>query len=145
MNNIESMEHIISKAKAMGCEVKENEPLSKFTTFKIGGKAAAVITTNNIGELAELLSLCKKYDVRRMVIGNGSNLLVCDDGYDGIVLKLDGDFKNITVDGTTIKCGSGASLASVCTFARDNGLGGLEFAWGIPGTGSGQIPAQGNR
>lgn len=134
MNNIESIEHIISKAKAMGCEVKQDELLSKCTTFKIGGAAAAVITVDSVKELSEVMSLCKKYDVQRMVIGNGSNLLVSDDGYNGIVIKLDGDFKNITIDGETVKCGSGVSLASLCKFARDNNLSGLEFAWGIPGT-----------
>ena len=118
----------------MGCEIKQDEPLSKFTTFKIGGAAAAVVTVNNVKELSEILSLCKQNNVQRMVIGNGSNLLVSDEGYEGIVIKLDGDFKNITIDGETIKCGSGVTLASLCKFARDNSLSGLEFAWGIPGT-----------
>lgn len=134
MNNIESIENIISKARTMGCEIKQDEPLSKFTTFKIGGAAAAVVTVNNVKELSEILSLCKQNNVQRMVIGNGSNLLVSDEGYEGIVIKLDGDFKNITIDGETIKCGSGVTLASLCKFARDNSLSGLEFAWGIPGT-----------
>ena len=113
MNNIESIENIISKARTMGCEIKQDEPLSKFTTFKIGGAAAAVVTVNNVKELSEILSLCKQNNVQRMVIGNGSNLLVSDEGYEGIVIKLDGDFKNITIDGETIKCGSGVTLASL--------------------------------
>ena len=134
MDNIKNIEHIISAAEASGCTVRRNELLSKYTTFKIGGAAAAVITAENIAVLSELLKLCKQYDVKRMIIGNGSNLLVSDDGYDGIVIRLDGDFKNITIDGDVIKCGSGVTLASLCKFARDNNLGGLEFAWGIPGT-----------
>ena len=134
MSNMNNIEHIISAAEAMGCTVKRNEPLSKYTTFKIGGAALAVITAEKISVLSELLSLCKQYGVHRMIIGNGSNLLVNDDGYEGIVIKLDGDFKNIIIDGDIIRCGSGVTLASLCKFARDHSLGGLEFAWGIPGT-----------
>ena len=133
MNN-KNIEYIISAAESMGCFVRKDDPLSKYTTFKIGGAAAAVITVQSISKLSKLLALCEEYSVKRMIIGNGSNLLVSDDGYDGVVIKLDGSFKNITADGDTIKCGSGVSLATLCKFARDNSLSGLEFAWGIPGT-----------
>ena len=72
------------------------------------------------------------------LLGKGSNLLVSDKGIDGVVIKLDGGFKKITlVDDDTVYCGAGASLASVCRFALDNGLSGLEFAWGIPGSAGG--------
>ena len=68
-------------------------------------------------------------------IGNGSNLLINDNGFYGIVFKLDGDFKQISiVDENTIKCGTGTTLAKLCKFALDHNLSGLEFAWGIPGS-----------
>ncbi len=134
MNNNKNTEHVISAAEALGCCVKRDEPLSKYTTFKIGGAASAVITVESITVLSQLLALCREHGVQRMIIGNGSNLLADDDGYDGVVLKLEGDFKSITSDGEIVRCGSGVTLATLCKFARDHSLGGIEFAWGIPGT-----------
>ena len=75
-----------------------------------------------------------------MILGNGSNLLVSDDGIRGVVIRLDGDFRKITLlDDTTIFCGAGATLAYLCKFALNCGLSGLEFAWGIPGTVGGAV------
>jgi UDP-N-acetylmuramate dehydrogenase len=74
------------------------------------------------------------------LLGNGSNVLVPDEGIHGTVLRLDGDFRNISlIDDTTIYCGAGAALGSLCKFAQKCGLSGLEFAWGIPGTVDGAL------
>src|SRR5699024_3731375 len=70
--------------------------------------------------------------------GRGSNLLVSDQGIEGVVLRLDGDFKSISlVDDDTVFCGAGVSLARLCAFACEHSLSGLEFAWGIPGSAGG--------
>jgi UDP-N-acetylmuramate dehydrogenase len=75
-----------------------------------------------------------------MIVGNGSNLLVSDEGIDGVVIRLDGELRQIALlDETTVYCGAGISLATLCKFALKNGLSGLEFAWGIPGTVGGAV------
>ena len=131
-NNINT---IIEKAKGLGCEVLIQEPLSRYTTFRVGGNACALIKIDNAEKLSVLFALCNQLNVRNFVIGNGSNLLVNDNGYDGIVFKLEGDFTNIYIDDeNTIRCGAGATLAKLCKFAADHNLSGMEFAWGIPGT-----------
>lgn len=131
----ENIGKIITLAKENNCKVLENEPLSRYTTFKIGGNARALIIVENSNSLSELLKLCTKLEVPNFVIGNGSNLLISDDGYDGVIFKLDGDFKQITIiDENTVKCGAGTTLAKLCKFALDHNLSGLEFAWGIPGS-----------
>ena len=112
----------------------ENEPMSLHTTFKIGGAADILITVRNTIELQVAVNACKKEAVPVMILGNGSNLLVSDDGVEGAVITLDGDFKEITVDGCEITSGAGAKLSRLCSVAYENGLSGLEFAYGIPGS-----------
>ena len=112
----------------------ENEPMSLHTTFKIGGAADILITVQDIDELKAALQACKADGIPWMILGNGSNLLVSDDGIEGAVIVLDGSFKEITVDGENITAGAGAKLSKLCTVALDESLTGLEFAYGIPGT-----------
>ena len=112
----------------------ENEPMSAHTTFKIGGAADILITVNTIDELQTAVAACKASGIPMMILGNGSNLLVSDDGIEGAVIALDGAFKEITVDGDVITCGAGAKLSRLCTVALENELTGLEFAYGIPGS-----------
>lgn len=131
----ENISRIITLALEEKCKVLENEPLSRYTTFKIGGNAAALIIVENANVMSELISKCTELSVPNFIIGNGSNLLIDDSGFNGIVFKLDGDFKQISiVDENTVKCGTGTTLAKLCKFALDNNLSGLEFAWGIPGS-----------
>lgn len=111
-----------------------NEPMSAHTTFKIGGAADILITVGNLSELQTVISACKASDMPYMILGNGSNLLVSDDGIEGAVIALDGDFKEITVEAQTVTAGAGAKLSRLCTVAMEYGLSGLEFAYGIPGT-----------
>lgn len=111
-----------------------NEPMSLHTTFKIGGAADILITVNSIGELQTALAACRAENIPVMILGNGSNLLVSDDGIEGAVIVLDGDFKEITVDGDVITSGAGAKLSRLCTVALEHDLSGLEFAYGIPGS-----------
>lgn len=111
-----------------------DEPMREHTSFKIGGKADVFVVVNNTQELISVLSLCRSSSVPYMLVGNGSNLLVSDEGIRGAVIKLDGDFKSVTVCGDTIIAGAGASLTGLCLEAQRNGLTGLEFGYGIPGT-----------
>lgn len=131
----ENIGRIITLALEKKCKVLEQEPLSKYTTFKIGGNATALIIVENANVMAELIAKCTELNVPEFIIGNGSNLLISDSGFNGVVFKLDGDFKQISiVDQNTIKCGTGTTLAKLCKFALDHNLSGLEFAWGIPGS-----------
>lgn len=131
---------IFNLAEILGCEARQNEPMSKHTSFKIGGNADAYIKINNLSKLSAILKECKDSNVDYMIIGNGSNILVSDEGIRGTVIRLDGDFRKITlVDDTTVFCGAGATLAYLCKYALNCGLSGLEFAWGIPGTVGGAV------
>lgn len=122
-------------AKNLNCNVLLNEPMSKHTSFKIGGNADAFICVNDNSSLKSLLSSIKDRNIPYFILGNGSNLLVSDKGIRGIVLKLDGTFCDIKlINDDAIECGSGALLSKVCKFALENSLSGLEFAFGIPGT-----------
>lgn len=133
-------EIIFNLAEILGCKARRNEPMSKHTSFKIGGNADVYIKVNNLSKLSTILKECQASDVDYMILGNGSNLLVSDDGIRGVVIRLDGDFRKITLlDDTTIFCGAGATLAYLCKFALNCGLSGLEFAWGIPGTVGGAV------
>lgn len=132
MKNIET---VYSLAKILGCKAKYDESMANHTTFKIGGNAHLYIEVNKPSQLSQIVKLCKEENVEYFILGNGSNLLVSDKGVDYVVICLKGDFKNISLlDNNTLYCGAGASLASLCREAEKNGLSGLEFAWGIPGT-----------
>lgn len=120
---------------AAGIQYKTDEPMRLHTTFKIGGGADRYISIRSSAALQKVLSVLQKENIPYFVLGNGSNLLVPDEGLRGAVLVLEGEFKQITLQQNgSILCGSGASLTAVCAFARSNALTGLEFAWGIPGT-----------
>ncbi len=131
---------IYNLAEILGCDVRADEPMSRHTTFKIGGNASAYIKVGTLSKLSTIIKECYQSSVDYMIIGNGSNLLVSDAGIDKAVIRLDGEFKKVApVDETTIFCGAGASLATLCKSALNNGLSGLEFAWGIPGSVGGAV------
>ena len=140
MKEDNAMIKIIQKAKEHGCRVLIDERLSEHTTFKIGGPCKAFISINGIDALKELIQLADNEEYPYFVMGKGSNLLFDDRGFDGVIFHLGGDFSNISlVDDTTIKAEAGCSLMNVCRFACENGLGGLEFAFGIPGSVGGAV------
>ena len=115
-------------------DFKENEPLKNHTTFKIGGACTFLVCPRSREELIDILRRCNELQLKRYIIGKGSNILASDDGFDGVIVKLTDSFAKITVEDTVIHCQAGASLAKVCHEAYLHGLSGLEFAWGIPGT-----------
>ena len=114
--------------------VLEQEPMAKHTTFRVGGAADCFITVQNEEQLAKLLVYITKVELPYFILGNGSNLLVGDKGYQGIVLHLAEDFAKISVEGTRITVGAGALLSQTAKMAKEASLTGMEFASGIPGT-----------
>lgn len=122
-------------AEKLGCDVKENTPMSDYTSFKTGGNARLIISPNSVDNLCEIIKYCKSLDVSPIVIGNGSNTIVSDAGLDNVVIHIDEGFKHIEYcGGGIIKCGAGVSLKQLCMFALEYELTGLEFAYGIPGS-----------
>lgn len=113
--------------------------MQKHTTFHIGGEADLFVNIADARQLALVLQAAGRAEVPWIVIGNGSNLLVSDLGIEGAVLHLSG-MDGISYDGSCeITCGAGLRLSQLCVFAAENGLQGLEFAWGIPGTVGGAV------
>ena len=123
----------------LNCVVRYDEPLKSHTTFKIGGNCIALIEPREISDIIEAVKICRKNSIKFFVIGNGSNLLVPDEGYNGVIIKLKSEFSKIEVEGDYLIVNSGAKLSEVYTVAYENSLTGFEFASGIPGTIGGAI------
>lgn len=125
----ENIAHYISKDN-----IKIEEPMSKHTTFRVGGPCEALVAVNNAKELSDVLNYLTKLEESYFILGNGSNLLVSDQGYKGVVIQLAGEFQDIQVIGQDIYAGAGAKLAAIAKVAKEHSLTGFEFAAGIPGT-----------
>ena len=119
--------------------IEEHVPLSRFTTLGTGGPARWFARPESETELEEALAWASERDVPVSVVGLGSNLLVADEGVDGLVLKLSGELAAAVVDGEILRAGGGAPLAVCLHRARAASLGGLEFACAIPGTVGGGV------
>lgn len=119
-------------------KVIANPEMKKYTTYKVGGPAIALVIPNDVEALIKLLKYLDGKKIKRKVIGNGSNLIFKDEQYDGVIIKLS-EFNNIEVNDTIITVGSGYSLVRLCMKAAKLGLTGLEFASGIPGTVGGAV------
>ena len=117
-----------------GGQVLQNEELKKHTTFKIGGPADVFIVPENIAALALAVRLCRENDVPYFLLGKGSNVLFGDKGFRGAVISTEKLCRYALLDGDRIEAEAGADLKDVCEFALANGLTGLEFACGIPGS-----------
>lgn len=122
-----------------GFSFKKDEPMSRHTSFKIGGAADYFVEPTSVSELTTLLKTARENNVPMTVIGNGSNLLVSDSGIAGLVVSTL-QIKDIKlIDDTHIFAAAGASLTAVCLFAKKHSLTGLEFAYGIPGSVGGAL------
>lgn len=120
-------------------DVLRHEPMARHTSYRIGGPAELFVTCDTVADLAETIRLCDGEGVERITVGKGSNLLVSDEGYPGVVITLGKEFKAHRVDGSDIETGAARILAYVVRDAYSRGLGGMEFAVGIPGTVGGAI------
>jgi UDP-N-acetylmuramate dehydrogenase len=119
--------------------VLEKEPMEAHTSFRIGGPADLFVRPANREEIRWLVDFAREKDLPFFVVGNGSNLLVSDEGFRGMIIHLGGDYKNVQTDGLTVKAEAGASLAMAARAALDHNLTGLEFAAGIPGSVGGAV------
>ena len=122
------------------CSAVYNEPMSRHTSFKIGGGAALFVEPGDDSAMIAVINKCREENIRTFILGNGSNLLVSDEGIDAVVIYVNRDDDGISVlsDGL-IECHAGTSLMKVCRFALQNSLSGLEFAYGIPGSVGGAV------
>lgn len=126
-------------------QIAEDEPMSRHTSFRIGGPAGALVTVHSEHELAEVLKICSSQDdLEYMLIGNGSNFLVADDGYPGIFIKLGGHFDSISIeeeraDCVLVRAGAAKLLSGTSAYLTEHGLAGFEFASGIPGSIGGAV------
>ena len=121
-----------------GSGIFMEEPMKKHTTFRVGGPADVLVQPDETA-LAAILALCRQYHVSYSFIGNGSNLLVGDKGIRGVVIEMTDPMGNIEVDGTKITAQAGAMLSKIANTAASNGLGGMEFTAGIPGSVGGAV------
>ncbi len=109
-----------------------NHEIKNYTTFRVGGQCDLLTLPTNEEEIRSIIQLCKQHSINYLILGNGSNILVRDEGIKGVVILLSKNFSDITVDGEYVTACAGASLAKVCKVSADHGLTGLEFAYGIP-------------
>ncbi len=117
----------------------QGEPLSRHTTFQIGGPAAVFCRPETPAQLLRTLELCREHGVRSYLLGNGSNTLFSDAGFDGAVVCTVEMKRPVTVSGNVLRAAAGAPLGAVCRKAQQAGLAGLAFAFGIPGTVGGAV------
>ena len=111
-----------------------NEKLDKHTTFRVGGPASCLVTPDSAETLIKLVKACRDNQIPYYVIGNGSNLLVSDEGFDGIIIKIGRNMSNISIRDNVITAEAGVLLSALGVYAAGRSLTGFEFAAGIPGT-----------
>lgn len=133
-NNIKELVEIAGVENCL-----ENEPMKKHTTFRIGGPARLFISAQSVDVLKKVLVYCRKHDIKYFILGNGSNLLVSDKGFDGVIIQIFKNLSSITREENRLRVMAGALLSSVAAKAYEAGLTGFEFASGIPGTLGGAV------
>lgn len=135
---IKSLETIVGKENMI-----INEPMTKHTTFKIGGCADFFITPETVQQIREIVTYCRQMNINYFVIGNGSNLLVSDDGFRGVIIQLYDKFNHVELIDKGLKCvvkaQAGAMLGRLGNELMKSGIAGFEFATGIPGTVGGAV------
>ena len=140
ISEISGISEISEYCKEKGCIVKTNESLKNYTSFKIGGSANLVVFPENRETLTDLFKIIKEHDLKYILLGNGSNVLICENNFAGVVI-ITSRMNNIKVDAenASIYADCGIALNKIATAAKENSLSGLEFAYGIPGTLGGAV------
>jgi len=134
MNKEQAAEEL-AKRMSPAAVLRRDEPLAKRTTLRVGGPADVLVEPASDEDLAVVLKFCGEQSVKFFVLGRGSNLVVRDGGFRGVVISLAAPhFSRIEIKGEHLRCGAGAKLKNVAVEAKRNGLAGLEFLEGIPGT-----------
>lgn len=134
MNIAENLKIILGEENVL-----ENEPMSRHTTFRTGGKADVFVTPSSVDEIGAVLEYVNKNNIPYYIIGNGSNLLVKDRGFRGVIIQLYKNFSKIETDGCIVRAQAGALLSAVAKTAMNNSLSGMECLSGIPGTIGGAV------
>ena len=131
---------LLTLAEELECRVLLDEPLSQHSSFRIGGSCTAMIDINSPDNLTQLWEEANRLGIRTMALGNGSNVLFDDRGFDGIIFLIGSSMDKIYMkDENTIVAQAGCPLLKLCRFALEHSLSGLEFAYGIPGSVGGAI------
>ena len=132
---------VAAEAQKLNLDMVWDAPLSRYNTFKVGGNARLLVEINSEQAAERILASARSSDVPFFVLGNGSNVIPSDDGYDGVILHIGHGMSDVSFDEdeSVITAQSGAMLSSVCKLALDNSLTGMEFAYGIPGSVGGAV------
>lgn len=133
-STINALKDILSEG-----DLKTNEKMSAHTSFRVGGEADAFITPRNNDQIVECIKVLRNEKEKYFIMGNGTNLLVSDEGYRGCVIQLYKNYSEVSVFGNNITAKAGAPLIRICNEAAKHSLSGLEFACGIPGTLGGAV------
>ena len=137
MSEMTDLQRLMAAAQ---CEIRYDEPMSKHTSFRIGGGVEVMAFPRSIAELSDLLKLCAAHDVQPAILGAGTNVLAPDEGIRGVVICLKDVLDGIEVlEGNRLKVMAGVTMTRAAVFAANQGLTGLEFAHGIPGTVGGGV------
>ena len=132
-----NLEKLTEQIADSGIEIKYHEPMSRHTTFRIGGYAALYLIPHNGDELSEAIAAVRENGCKSFILGNGSNVVFPDAGYAGAVISTEA-LDKIEVDGERIICGAGVSLTQAAKAARDHGLTGMEFVTVSPEAAAGR-------
>ena len=119
--------------------IRQQEPMAEHTTFRVGGPAEVFVTVDDREQLGKVIRYLNLTGWPYFLLGNGSNLLVGDKGYRGVVIRLGREFEHVKTEGNRLTCGAAVSLARAAKTAMESGLAGLEFASGIPGSVGGGV------
>ena len=131
---MKELENVIDKDKIIyGALLKD------YTSFKVGGPCRALVLPESPGEISAVTGFCEEKGIKYYILGNGTNVLCPDEGYDGVVIRIGEGFDRITCEGKTVRAQAGALMSSLANAACEAGLSGLEFAGGIPGSVGGGI------
>lgn len=134
MNDLDAVWEL---ARAINCPARRDVPMKEYTSFRTGGPADLLVEPRSEGQLLQLLHCCGAQGIRPVVLGNGSNVLVSDEGLRGVVICLAPGLDSLAEHDGVITCGAGVSMNRLCRFALERALTGLEFAFGIPGSAGG--------
>lgn len=140
INTNNSFEALLKEAQKIGCKAYENAPLPAHTSFKTGGNCTLLIEPTESSQLEHIFAKVKELNIPYIVLGNGTNVLAPDEPLEKVIIKIADAMAKITLeDNNVISCSAGTKLVTLCKFALENSLSGLEFAYGIPGTVGGAV------
>lgn len=138
--NAEIINKLYDFSKDLGCKASKNERLSDHISFKVGGPCPLLIEPKNENQLKDIITEIRKENIPFAVLGNGTNVLVSDEGIDKVIVKIGDEMTRLSLEGEdVISCSAGTKVVTLCKFALEKSLSGLEFAYGIPGTCGGAV------